>query len=106
MLDLATIVRLPQVKSAVLSDPAGGLRDVIGNVDGEAVAAVTGYLTGALAETGERLGLGPLLSISFAGGERAALVVVQGDVVLTTIIEPAAALSTVERSVGTLGGEP
>jgi predicted regulator of Ras-like GTPase activity (Roadblock/LC7/MglB family) len=104
MIDLRSLTRLPQIKSAVLSDAAGGLRDASGNVDGEAVAAVTGYLTGALTDTGERLGLGPLHSISFSGRDRASLLLVRGDVVLTTVVEPAAALSTVEKTVEA-GGE-
>ncbi len=99
MIDLTSLTRLPQIKSAVLSDAAGGLRDASGNVDGEAVAAVTGYLTGALADTGERLGLGPLHSIAFSGRDRASLVMVKGEVVLKTVVEPAAALSTVEKTV-------
>ena len=101
MIDLNQLTRLPQIKSAVLSDAAGGLRDASGDIDGEAVAAVTGYLTGALADAGERLGLGSLHSISCSGRDRASLVLVKGDVVLTTVVEPAAALSAVEKTVDT-----
>jgi len=104
MIDLKSLTRLPQIKSAVLCDAAGGLRDASGNIDGEAVAAVTGYLTGALADTGDRLGLGTLHSISYSGRDRASLVLLKGDVVLTTVVEPAAALSTVEKTVNA-GGE-
>jgi hypothetical protein len=70
MSELTAIARLPQVKSAVLSDAAGGLVDVLRNSDGESVAAVMGFVTTALVHAGEHLGLGRLRKVTCVGGAR------------------------------------
>ena len=98
MADLKLLAKLPEVKSAVLTDMAGGFLDAVREADGESVAAVTGFLMSTMAQAGEDLGLGALLGISFAGPARACLIVVQGDSVTTAFIEPPASITAVEKA--------
>ena len=96
--DLQRIAMLPEVKSAVLTDMAGGFLDAVREPDGESVAAVTGFLTSTMNQAGEDLGLGALHGISFSGPARACLIIVQGDSVTTAFVEPPASLPTVEKA--------
>ncbi len=97
MLDLKLIANRPEVKRAVLSDPAGGLLDADREPDGETVAAVTGFLTSTMTQAGDQLGLGALRTISFAGGAKACLVAVQSDSMLTAFVEPPTSIPALEK---------
>jgi predicted regulator of Ras-like GTPase activity (Roadblock/LC7/MglB family) len=99
MTDLKSIAQLPEVKSAVLADMAGGFLDAVREPDGESVAAVTGFLTSTMNQAGEELGLGALREISFCGQARACLVVVQGGSVTTAVVEPPASIQAVEKAL-------
>ncbi len=94
---LTRIANLPEVKSAVLTDMAGGFLDALREPDGESVAAVTGFLTSKMNQAGDDLGLGALRGISFSGPARACLIVVQGDSVTTMFVEPPTSVSAVEK---------
>jgi hypothetical protein len=98
MADLKQIATRPEVKSAVLSNRAGGFLDAVRESDGETVAAVTGFLTSSIAQAGEQLGLGLLRNISFTGEARACLVFLQGDSVVTAFVEPPAAAAGLEKA--------
>lgn len=105
MSDLAVIAGIPNVASAVLGDLTGGFFDAVREPDGESVAAVAGFLSTSLAQTGERLGLGSLGRISLSGASRAFVIVLHGSAVVAATVEPASALPTVERAIdGTPGG--
>jgi predicted regulator of Ras-like GTPase activity (Roadblock/LC7/MglB family) len=97
MRELATISKIPNVKSAVLGDLTGGFHDALREQDGETIAAVMGFVASAMAEAGGHLGLGVLSRISISGEARACIVNVHGSSVLTAFIEPAKALAVVER---------
>jgi predicted regulator of Ras-like GTPase activity (Roadblock/LC7/MglB family) len=97
MADLAMISKIPDVRSAVLGDLAGGFHDAVREQDGETVAAVMGFVASAMAEAGEQLGLGALTRISVSCQARACLVEVRGGSVLTAFVEPGAALANVEK---------
>jgi hypothetical protein len=97
MSDLARIARLPDVKSAVLGDLAGGFHDAVREPDGETIAAVMGFVSSALARAGDQLGLGPLRRIAVASEARACLAVVRGDLVVTACVEPAKSLAQLEK---------
>jgi hypothetical protein len=99
MADLGTIARIPSVASAVLGDLAGGFYDAIREGDGESVASVTAFVSSALVSAGEELGLGALRRVAVAGERRALVVVVVAQSVITARVEPAAALSAVERAL-------
>lgn len=101
-MDLSAIASLPEVKSAVVCDRAGVLVQAEREPDGEAVAAVAGFLTVTLAEMGDELGLGPLHRLAVAGPSRASLVVVMADEVLSAVIEPSSAFPAVEHAVDAL----
>jgi predicted regulator of Ras-like GTPase activity (Roadblock/LC7/MglB family) len=97
MADLATIAKLPDVKTVVLGDLAGGFLDAVREQDGETVAAVMGFVSSALVHAGDQLGLGALRRISVAGAARGCLVLVQGNAVVTVAVEPAKSLAAVEK---------
>ena len=88
MADLSFLKQLPEVRSAVLSDPSGGLVDVVREPDGESVAAVMAFLTTTLGQAGEELGLGSLGRLSFAGPTQASLVVLFAEGILSAVIQP------------------
>lgn len=97
MSDLSVIANLKGVKGAVLGDLAGGFHDAMGELDGEAVAAVMGFVASALGQAGEALGLGSLLRISVASEERGCLVLIRGSSVVTARVEPGRALAALEK---------
>lgn len=105
MPDLATIAKVPDVRSAVLGDLGGGFHDAVREQDGEAIAAVMGFVSSALAHAGEQLGLGAIRRIAVAGEARACLVLVQGPAVLTAWIEPGKSLAAVEKHLETVRGK-
>ncbi|HUL59651.1 MAG TPA: hypothetical protein VLU43_10270 [Anaeromyxobacteraceae bacterium] len=99
MSDLALIAGLPEVRSAVLGDLAGGFFDAVREPDGETVAAVMGFLATAVVQAGEHLGLGALRRATVSGPTRAHLVVLHGSSVMTACVEPAAAVAAVEKAL-------
>jgi predicted regulator of Ras-like GTPase activity (Roadblock/LC7/MglB family) len=101
MPDLATISRVPDVKSAVLGDLTGGFHDAVREQDGETVAAVMGFVSSAMVHAGDQLGLGMLRRISVAGEARGCLILVDGDAVITARVEPAKSLASVEKVLDT-----
>jgi len=97
MSDLAIIAKIPDVKSAVLGDLAGGFHDAVREQDGETVAAVMGFVSSAMSSAGEQLGLGALRRIAVAGEARGCLVLVHGNVVITASVEPGKSVGAVEK---------
>lgn len=97
MSDLATLAGLPDVRSVVLGDLAGSFLDAVRQPDGEAIAAVMGFVASAFAQAGDELGLGPLRRITAASDARGCVVAVRGDRVVTASVEPGKAVAGVER---------
>jgi hypothetical protein len=97
MADLKRLASLPEVKSAVRGDLTGAFLGALRHPDGEAAAAVAGFLATTLGQVGEELGLGGLTRISFEGPARACLLVLQDGTVTSTFLEPATALPAVEK---------
>jgi hypothetical protein len=97
MPNLATIASLPDVKSAVLGDLAGGFHDAVREQDGETVAAVMGFVSSAMVQAGDELGLGALRRIAVASEARGCLVVVQGEAVIIACVEPGKSLAGLEK---------
>jgi len=96
---LEVMAKFQGVKGAVLGDLEGAFLDAVREPNGEAIAAEMGFLSSALLELGESLGLGVLGTVSLAGPQHASLVVLHGRSVLTARVEPVKALPLVERSV-------
>jgi hypothetical protein len=105
MSDLTLIAGVPGVKSAVLGDLAGSYLDAVEEQDGEAVAAVMGFLASIVSQVGTELGLGALERMSLSGEAVAHVVLVDGSSVLAARVERPAALAAVEKAVdGALQG--
>lgn len=99
MSDLAMIAGIPEVKSAVLGDLAGAFFDAIAEPDGETVAAVMGFLSSAVVQAGDHLGLGALRRATVTGASGALVLVVQGSSVITATVEPPGSLAAVEKAL-------
>ncbi len=99
MPDIAAIARLPEVKKVVRTTLEGALIDSIREPDPEGVAAVAGFVVGALAQAGDQLGLGSLRRILVSGGRCADLAAVQDQVVVLLRIEPASATAVAEKAL-------
>lgn len=97
MRDLHAIARVQDVTSAVRGDLAGGFHDAVREQDGETVAAVMGFVSSALAQAGDRLGLGALRRVAVAGEARGCVIVVDGEQVITAAVEPGRAVAAVEK---------
>lgn len=105
MSDLTLIAGLPEVRSAVLGDLAGGFHDAVEEGDGETVAAVMGFLASIVSQVGGELGLGSLDRLSLAGESQAHVVVVRGSSVIAARVERPGALAAAEKAVdGALQG--
>ncbi|HYS79398.1 MAG TPA: hypothetical protein VEM76_01750 [Anaeromyxobacteraceae bacterium] len=87
------------MRSAVLGDLSGGYLDALREPDGEGVAAVMGFLSSAMTQAGDQLGLGDLRRISFAGEGTACVVAFAGASVMAARIEPARSLAAVEKAL-------
>src|SRR5512133_1674146 len=99
MIDLARIAKIPNVASAVLGDLSGGFFDAIREADGEAVAAVTGFISTSIGNAGEQLGLGVLSRVSLAGPTRGCIIAIDGGNVVTLGVTPPGSLPAVERAL-------
>ncbi|MGB8931042.1 MAG: hypothetical protein WCC48_07325 [Anaeromyxobacteraceae bacterium] len=104
MIDLTRIAKIPNVASAVLGDLGGCLHDAVREPDGEAVAAVTGFISTSLQDAGDQLGLGALTRVSMAGGTRAVVIALDGGNVVTIGVAPPGSLPAVERALDTSSG--
>ena len=96
-MELARISKLPDVRSAVLGDLTGTFLDAVNEPDGEAVAAIMGFLSSTLIRAGDQLGLGALGRISLSGDSRAFVVVVRDSSVITASVEPPRSIAAVEK---------
>jgi predicted regulator of Ras-like GTPase activity (Roadblock/LC7/MglB family) len=103
MRDLEQVARVPGVKRAVLADAAGAFLDAVREPDGEAAAAVAGFLAAALAQVGEPLGLGALRRATLQGTGGATLLLAQDGAVIAATVEPAGALAGVEKALEASG---
>jgi predicted regulator of Ras-like GTPase activity (Roadblock/LC7/MglB family) len=103
MRDLQQVARVPGVKSAVLADARGTFLDAVREPDGEAAAAVAGFLATSLGQVGEPLGLGALRRAVLQGAARATLLLVQDGGVVAATVEPAGALAGVEKALEATG---
>jgi len=91
------IAKLPEVKSAVVSDLGGGVVEALREREGESVAAVVGFLWSTATEAGHQLGLGSLRLLSFAGPVRGTVVATAGSNLVAAFVEPSSSLPSVEK---------
>lgn len=105
MSNLDAIGRIPHVTRAVLGDLTGVFHGAIREEDGEAVAAVIGFISTRLGEAGEQLGLGALGRVTVAGPTRACILTVRGRAVLSVGVEPPGSAPAVERALDANPGQ-
>jgi hypothetical protein len=96
---LAAMAALKGVRGAVRGDLTGAFHEAVREADGEAVAAVMGFVSAALAEAGAHLGLGALGRISIGGQTMGSLAVVAAESVITASVVPGSSLAGVEEAL-------
>ena len=99
MIALSTFLKFPDVGGAVLGDLTGVYLDAVREPDGEAIAAVMGFVASALIQAGEHLGLGRLKRVAVGGEKRASLLVLDGPHVVAIQVHPPRSLGAVEKQV-------
>jgi hypothetical protein len=105
MPNLSLLAKLPEIKSAVLADKSGVFIDSLNEPDGETTAAVVGFISTLLGEAGDQLGLGTLRGVACTSVERASVIRIEGDAVLTAFVDPKVPVATVEKKLdGVLQG--
>lgn len=93
------IVKLPEVLALVVTDEAGSLLEVAGDIDGEALGAIHAVTVQALARCGETLGLGPLQRTSLTSMKRACVVGVYEQEVLGVYLDASTPLAAFEKKL-------
>lgn len=99
MFDTIAIKSLPEVNSTVLGDKGGALLECLDDADGETVAAVSGFTVTHLSDAGEMLGLGDLERVTLAGGQKASMMYLDGELVMVASIDPKRPLAGVEKKI-------
>jgi hypothetical protein len=99
MTDIATIARFPEVKKIVRTDRQGTLIDSLREPEPEGVAAVAGFVVGALVQAGDQLGLGALRRVVATGPRYADLAAVSERTIILLRIEPASAVVAAEKAL-------
>ncbi len=95
--ELAPIAQMPEVTGVVRGTLAGVYLEAVGAGDGEAIAAVMGFVSSTMAQAGEDLGLGTLRRVSVAGEAKACVVAVRGESVVSVQIAAPKAMGAVEK---------
>ena len=101
----AHIAKLPEVLAVVVTDRAGALIEVSGDVDGEALGAVYAVAAESLARAGHTLGLGPLARVVITGRTSACLVAVDGEGIIAAQVDgskPMQGMNGLERKLESL----
>ncbi len=99
MSDLSLIASLPDVKSVLRCDLRGALLDNVRDADPENAAAVIGFLTSILVQSGDHLGLGVLSRVVISGAKSSNLLYARGDSVIAARVEQAPSIAGVEKAL-------
>jgi predicted regulator of Ras-like GTPase activity (Roadblock/LC7/MglB family) len=97
MSELTYIADLPDVSGAVLGDLAGSFLEAVREREGEAIAAVTGFVASAMVHAGDELGLGALRRLTVSGPAGGCVVAVEGDRVVIARVTAVKSIPVVER---------
>lgn len=95
------IVKFPEVLALVVTDEAGSLLEVSGDLDGEALGAVHAVSVQALARCGEVLGLGALQRATIASTRGAALIGLYEQQLLGVYLDASSPLDAFEEKLDT-----
>lgn len=95
------IVKFPEVRALVVTDDAGSLLEVSGDIDGEALGAVNAVTVQALARCGDVLGLGALQRATLTAVRHSSVIAVHEQEILGLQIDPSSPLSAFEKKLDT-----
>lgn len=91
------VARLPEVTALVVSDISGALVDMMGEVDGESMAAIVAVAVRSLNAIGEQLGIGTLKRASLTGTGLACVLAVNDQELFGIYVDPAKPLGAFEK---------
>src|ERR1041384_8515965 len=93
------LTKFPEVIALVVTDPAGSLLEVSGDIDGEAIGAVHVVTTQALSRCGTALGLGTLHRVTITGPKYACVIAVHDREVLGIYVDPTKPIGAFEKKL-------
>ncbi len=97
VLNLLSNIR--EVKKAVVGDLEGTLIEVLGESDGEQIAAVTAFAANTASQAGDALGLGELQRISFTGKQNSWISTLVDDAIISVCVVPASSVAAIEKKL-------
>ncbi len=97
--NLSVITQLPEVLSAVWSDPSGAVLDASGNVDSETVGALAAFIVQNAAQAGADLGLGRFHRAVVSSPGRTCLLCEWSGGVLGLSVDPGKPLPALEKKL-------
>lgn len=102
MVDLSRFADVPEVKSLVVGDPGGLFLDGFDEPDGESVAAIMGFMSTAIRQVGDQLGLGGLRRVFLVSQSESCVITVQADSVITAYVDPSKSMAAIEKKLDTV----
>ena len=93
------LTKFPEVIALVVTDHAGSLLEVSGDIDGEAIGAVHVVTTQALSRCGTALGLGTLHRVTITGPKYACVIAVHDREVLGIYVDPTKPIGAFEKKL-------
>ena len=95
------LVKFPEVTALVVTDDEGSLIESSGDIDAEAIGAVSVVTMHAVTRCGEALGLGSLERVIIAGSKRACLIAPYEQQVLGVYFDSTKPISAFENKLET-----
>jgi predicted regulator of Ras-like GTPase activity (Roadblock/LC7/MglB family) len=93
------IVKLPEVTALVVTDDAGSLLEMGGDIDGEACGAIHAVVVQTLLRCGEALGLGELQRATLTAPRRSCLITIHDREILGIYIDASSPLTAFEKKL-------
>lgn len=95
----SSITTIAEVKSVVTCDLDGALSEATVDLDGETTAAISGFVTKAMTQVGDRVGTGALQRITISGKTKAAIITVVDEGLLTVFVDPSKPTAPIEKKL-------
>jgi predicted regulator of Ras-like GTPase activity (Roadblock/LC7/MglB family) len=99
MINVSTISKFPEVRSAIVADLRGALLESAGEPDAEGIAAIVGFVTSAMAQAGDLLGIGGLQRIVVSGPGSASILTINGDTIVVAFVDPSKPVAAIEKKL-------
>lgn len=95
------IVKFPEVVALVVTDDAGALLEMSGDIDGEACGAIHAVVIQTLVRCGEQLGLGDLQKTTLTALRRSCLITAYDREIIGIYVDASSPLTAFEKKLET-----